>query len=167
MAQKALNAFPGMYEEKWLQMMRGKLGLMEFEASDKPIIEDLLALMQQFAADYTNTFVALQTGDFSGEAFFETSAFQEWYLHWVKQVTRNGRTLEAVQKSMSSYNPSFIPRNHKVEEALDNASLNNDYQLFKELHQLLKTPYNPDPDKIHYQSPSPNGDAGYQTFCGT
>ncbi|SMD45445.1 Uncharacterized conserved protein YdiU, UPF0061 family [Aquiflexum balticum DSM 16537] len=167
LAQEALNAFPGMYEEKWLQMMRGKLGLMEFEASDKPIIEDLLALMQQFAADYTNTFVALQTGDFSGEAFFETSAFQEWFLHWVKQVTRNGRTLEAVQKSMSSYNPSFIPRNHRVEEALDNASLKNDYQLFKDIHQLLKTPYTPDPAQLHYQSPPPNGDSGYQTFCGT
>lgn len=167
LAQEALNAFRGIYEEKWLTMMRGKLGLMEFEASDKPIIEDLLALMQQFAADYTNTFVALQTGDFSGEAFFEASAFQEWYLHWVKQVTRNGRTLEEVQQSMSSYNPSFIPRNHLVEEALDNASLNNDYQLFKEIHQLLKTPYNPDPAKLHYQSPPPNGDKGYQTFCGT
>jgi serine/tyrosine/threonine adenylyltransferase len=167
LAQEALNAFPGMYEEKWLQMMRGKLGLIEFEASDKPIIEDLLALMQQFAADYTNTFVALQTGDFSGEAFFETSAFQEWYLHWVKQVTRNGRTLEAVQKSMSSYNPSFIPRNHRVEEALDNASLNNDYHLFKELIQLLGKPYHPDLTKLQYQSPPPNGDSGYQTFCGT
>ena len=167
LAQEALNAFPGMYEEKWLTMMRGKFGLMEKETSDKPIIEDLLALMQQFAVDYTNTFVALQTGDFSGEAFFEASAFQEWYLHWVKQVTRNGRNLEEVQNSMTHYNPSFIPRNHKVEEALDNLSLNNDYQLFKELHQLLKTPYNPDPDKLHYQTPPPNGDKGYQTFCGT
>lgn len=167
LAQEALNAFPGIYEDKWLQMMRGKLGLVGSDAIDKPIIEELLTLMQQFGADYTNTFVALQTGDFSGEALFETSAFQEWYLNWVKQVTGNGRTLEAVLKSMSLSNPFFIPRNHKVEEALDNAAFNNDYQLFKEIHQLLKTPYNPDPDKIHYQSPPPNGDGGYQTFCGT
>ncbi|WP_373524506.1 YdiU family protein [Aquiflexum sp.] len=167
LAQETLNAFQEIYEEKWLTMMRGKLGLIEKEASDKHIIEDLLALMQQFGADYTNTFVALQTGDLSGEAFYEASAFQEWYLHWVKQVTRNGRNLEEVQKSMAQYNPYFIPRNHLVEEALDNASLNNDYQLFKELDQLLKTPYNPDSTKLHFQSPPPNGDAGYRTFCGT
>ena len=148
-------------------MMRGKLGLEEKEASDKAIIEDLLALMQQFGADYTNTFVALQTGDLLGEVFFETSAFQEWYLHWVKQVTHNGRTLEEVQKSMVAYNPFFIPRNHRVEEALDNASFNNDYQLFKELILLLKSPYNPQPESQHLLSPPPNGDEGYQTFCGT
>ncbi|WP_373493301.1 YdiU family protein [Aquiflexum sp.] len=167
LAQEALNSFRGIYQEKWLAMMRGKLGLMETEASDKPIIEDLLALMQQFGADYTNTFAALQTGDFSGEAFFEASAFQEWYLHWMKQVTKNGRSLEEVQTSMAQYNPYFIPRNHLVEEALDNASLNNDYQLFKELNKILKTPYIPDPSKFHFQSPPPNGDTGYQTFCGT
>lgn len=167
LAQQALNTFPGIYEEKWLNMMRGKLGLVGMEAADKPIIEDLLALMQRFDADYTNTFLAIQSGDFMGEAFYESAEFQEWYLHWMKQVTKNGRSLEEVQNSMSPFNPHFIPRNHKVEEALDNASLNYDYQLFNQFIDLMKNPYHPDPAKQDFQITPADVDAGYQTFCGT
>ena len=61
-------------------------------------------------------------------------------------------------------NPIFIPRNHKVEEALEAAN-NNDLSLTNKLLSILNKPYDNQNDIVDYQSPSSNSE--YQTFCGT
>jgi uncharacterized protein YdiU (UPF0061 family) len=66
---------------------------------------------------------------------------------------------------MKKNNPLVIPRNHKVEEALE-AAEKNDLKPFTKLVEILKKPYNQKDDIISYQIPS-NSDEKYQTFCGT
>ena len=65
---------------------------------------------------------------------------------------------------MKKNNPTVIPRNHKVEEALEAAN-NNDLSLIKKLLSILNKPYDNQHDIEDYQSPSSNNE--YQTFCGT
>ena len=68
---------------------------------------------------------------------------------------------------MKKNNPLIIPRNHKVEEALEAASINSDLQPMFDLHKVLKNPYNNQPEINTYQSlPEPDGQV-YKTFCGT
>ena len=67
---------------------------------------------------------------------------------------------------MRTVNPLVIPRNHKVEEALDAAN-NNDLTLLKKITTVLEKPYENQKDIVDYQSPSLLGDKKYQTFCGT
>ena len=67
---------------------------------------------------------------------------------------------------MSSVNPIVIPRNHKVEEALEAAN-NNDLTLLKKLINILKKPYNNQLEITDYMSPNSSSDKKYQTFCGT
>ena len=65
---------------------------------------------------------------------------------------------------MKKNNPTVIPRNHKVEEALEAAN-NNDMSLANKLLSILNKPYVNQNDAENYQSPSSNNE--YQTFCGT
>jgi uncharacterized protein YdiU (UPF0061 family) len=66
---------------------------------------------------------------------------------------------------MKNNNPLVIPRNHKVEEALE-ASEKNDLKPLNQLIEILKDPYTQKNDIIDYQIPSNSGEK-YQTFCGT
>ncbi len=68
LAEDAILEFPKLYESNWLAGMRAKLGIFNEEEQDEALIEDLLSLMQEHHADYTNTFRAL-TFDKGGYGF--------------------------------------------------------------------------------------------------
>jgi len=65
---------------------------------------------------------------------------------------------------MKKNNPIFIPRNHKVEEALTEAN-NGSLEGMNKLNDILKNPYSNQENITTYQLPSKNTE--YQTFCGT
>ena len=66
---------------------------------------------------------------------------------------------------MERRNPAFIPRNHKVEEALAAASKDNDLSVMEQLLAVLDDPYDHSLDRPEYSQPS--SAASYRTFCGT
>ena len=66
---------------------------------------------------------------------------------------------------MRSVNPLVIPRNHKVEEALE-ISKRGDFEYVNQLIKVLKEPYSQQKNILEYQIPS-NFNENYQTFCGT
>ena len=58
-ASDLIDSFEKKYEEKWMNMMRNKLGLHGVDSVDKLLILDLLTWMHEKEADYTNTFCHL------------------------------------------------------------------------------------------------------------
>ena len=66
---------------------------------------------------------------------------------------------------MRSVNPLVIPRNHKVEEVLDEANNDNLEPLNKFL-EILAKPYSEQKDIMNFQLPSSSNEK-YKTFCGT
>lgn len=167
MAQAALNRFPELYQKSWITMMRKKLGWTGEDDGDELLINQLLDWMQGNQADYTNTFLGIQEGDFSLEENLADHGFQEWYQLWKKRATQGGHSPAELRDKMAAYNPVYIPRNHQVELALDIAAEHNDYGKFTELLSLLQQPYHHIKGKETYQSPPEDGDQGYRTFCGT
>lgn len=68
---------------------------------------------------------------------------------------------------MRSASPAVIPRNHRVEEALEAAG-RGDYTVMHRLLEVLANPYeDPPPRAGHYRSPPPPSQPPYRTFCGT
>ena len=67
-ATAALDRFPDLFEQHWLDGMRAKLGLFTQEDGDKALVDDLLAWMQRRSADFTNTFRSLTRGRLVGDA---------------------------------------------------------------------------------------------------
>ena len=87
-AQSILEEYPKRYEANWLAGMRAKLGLFNEEEEDVALINELLELMYQQKADYTNTFRALTINKFENMALFNNKVFQEWKGKWQARLDR-------------------------------------------------------------------------------
>jgi uncharacterized protein YdiU (UPF0061 family) len=164
MAGEIIDNFQNIYEEKWLNMMRDKLGFIGEDQNDKKMIDDLLNWMEKNKADYTNTFCYLMNIDVVNNEIYKDNDFLAWLKNWQNRLLVNNGTKEKSLNLMKNINPTVIPRNHKVEEALLSA---NDYNLEKmnKLLSVLNNPYNSQQNIKEFQTPSLNND--YQTFCGT
>ena len=164
-ATEIINSFEKKYEEKWLNMMRDKLGLFGMDEKDKFLILDLLTWMHQKKIDYTNIFCHLMNENIKEDKDYEDEDFKNWKKRWNERLKTNNNTPEKSLKLMRSANPIVIPRNHKVEEALEAAEKNN-FKPITRLVEILKDPYSQQKNIINYQIPS-NSEKKYQTFCGT
>jgi len=165
LATEIINTFEKKYEEKWLNMMRDKLGLFGADEKDKFLILDLLTWMHQKKVDYTNTFCHLMNFKIQQNNDYEDSDFQNWKKRWKERLLTNNNSPEKYMKLMRSVNPLVIPRNHKVEEALNEANKGN-LKFINQLLEILNKPYIEQKNIFNYQIPSQSSEQ-YQTFCGT
>ncbi len=163
-ATEIIDNFQKIYEEKWLNMMRDKLGLFGEDKNDIELINNLLNWMKKNQADYTNTFCYLMNINSIRNEIYKDKNFIDWFNNWEKRVLTNGGSKENSLKLMKKNNPIVIPRNHKVEEALEAAS-NNDMKPINNLLSILKKPYTKQDNIKNFQVPSNN--QNYKTFCGT
>ncbi len=166
MAEQVLNDFPVQYEKKWLEMMGHKIGLSKIKEADASLINDLLDWMKATASDYTNTFIDIQQNDFSDSRYGQ-APFLNWKSKWLQRLDQQEISKDAAKSLMYENNPLVIPRNHIVEDVLDKAANEGDYQPFNEFLEVLKSPYKNSESISSYQSPPDDGDLGYQTYCGT
>ena len=163
-ATELIDNFQNIYEEKWLNMMRDKLGLFGDDKNDQTLINKLLDWMKSNNADYTNTFCHLMGVELDDE-IYKNDDFKNWYNEWQKRLKLNNSSdkhLELMKKN----NPVVIPRNHKVEEALTDADKGNLKTMNKFL-KVISNPYSVQENIIEFQKPAPISDEKYQTFCGT
>jgi uncharacterized protein YdiU (UPF0061 family) len=165
-AEEVLSAFPNLYKDKWLAMMRAKLGLFGSHQDDEHIISDLLKWLHLNHADYTNTFRDLSQPEKPAGELFKAKGFEAWYQRWQDRREQNAESLEASVSLMRSSNPAVIPRNHKVEEALE-AAHQGELKPCHDLLAALQAPYEDDATLQAYQSPPNPSERVYQTFCGT
>ena len=164
LATDLIDNFQNIYEDKWLNMMRDKLGLFGEDKNDKKLINDLFNWMEKNKADYTNTFCNLM--DINSDEIYKNNDFINWKNVWKKRSELNNSTKEKQSKLMKSNNPIVIPRNHKVEEALAEADKGS-LDKMKKLLAILKNPYDNQNNIGEYQAPAPSSNEKYQTFCGT
>lgn len=154
MATDALNEFPELFKQKWLDMMRCKLGLKVPHEDDESLINELLGIMQTEKLDYTNTFIELaSSNDFVSKA---------WHEKWQKRCKKNS----FCKVLMKQTNPLVIPRNHQVELALQHA-LEGDLKPYLKLLDVLSAPYILSHGVEAYQNPPKPSESIYRTFCGT
>ena len=164
-ATETINSFEKKYEEKWMNMMRDKLGLFGLDDKDKFLILDLLTWMHEKKADYTNTFCHLMDLTPKKDDLFDDKDFLNWKKRWKERLSKNNDSPNKYLELMKINNPVVIPRNHKVEEALK-AAEKNDFNPLTQLIEILKDPYTQKDAIVDYQIPSNSGEK-YQTFCGT
>ena len=138
-ATDVIDNFQNIYEKKWLNMMRDKLGLFGEDKNDRKLIDDLLNWMEKHKIDYTNTFCHLMEIKIDDNIYKE-EAFITWFEEWKKRSKLNNSSKEKQIELMKKNNPIVIPRNHKVEEALSEA-YNGNLEKMNKLNNVLKNPY--------------------------
>ncbi len=167
LAQDAISGFPELYHNHWLAGMRAKLGIFNEEKEDKILIEDLLKMMEKHHADFTNTFRSFTLDKSEDTVLFGTSEFGQWNERWKARLDRQEQSNDDSQERMRNSNPSIIPRNHRVEEALNAAVQKDDYSVMERLLDVLSNPYAYSPEQDDYAAlPEPSNNP-YQTYCGT
>ncbi|MDM5249645.1 protein adenylyltransferase SelO [Lysinibacillus sp. G4S2] len=167
LAQDALQQYSQLYYANWLAGMRAKLGLFNEEDQDEVLIEELLKLMQQYQADYTNTFIALTFDKLDESKLFSTKEFKEWHQNWLARRERQQETTDMSQQLMRDHNPAVIPRNHRVEEALEAAVEQGDYSVMERLLNALAHPFAHTKEQQEYATLPTLSNQPYRTFCGT
>ncbi len=165
LATDIINSFEKKYEEKWMEMMRHKLGLSILDEKDKFLILDLLTWMHQHKADYTNTFCYLMDEKIQNDKIYTDYHFKIWKKRWQERLKKEKNIQDKSIELMKKNNPIVIPRNHKIEEVL-NAAQEDNLKPYLRLLEILKKPYSSREDLKDYQTLS-NSNEKYKTFCGT
>ena len=98
---------------------------------------------------------------------FREAALTDWHTRWQMRLKHQSKPKESALSLMHSSNPVIIPRNHRVEEALEAAVERSDFTVMQRLLTALKTPYDDSPHYADYQTPPVPSEHAYQTFCGT
>ena len=91
-----------------------------------------------------------------------------WLAHWRQRCALDALAPETRAASMRRVNPWLIPRNHRVEAALEAATEAGDLAPFEGLLVALRRPFNEAPEHADQAEPAPVGFmAEFRTFCGT
>ena len=158
---------------KYLKTMGKKIGLVNQEAKDKDLIEELLEIMQETAADYTLTFRYLSYAIKNTiwpfyDLFKPAEKLERWIKKWRERLKSQNFLLEKAGDLMLSLNPAVIPRNHKIEEVIQAAQgKNNDFSQMYNMLNILSAPYKESGDLIEYMRPPTLQERINKTFCGT
>ena len=159
--QPLFDEFDNQFNEVWKKNHLKKIGIVDEQDGDEDLINELMAWMEKEKSDFTNTFRGFLDEHLHEDSVFQLDSFKMWKLKWEKRVA----SIEGYKDVLGRVNPSVIPRNNLVEEALLAGSEGGDLQLFNLLLEKLEKPYD-FCDSSKFQNP-PVSEAGYKTFCGT
>ena len=160
--EAVLAMFPDQYESHYLALMGPKLGLYDVREADAGLIAEWLKYLNDNGLDYTLSFreLASRTGALDETRFgpFETK--------WRRRAGSQGKTPAEISAFMNSVNPLFIPRNHRVEQAISEA-VDGNLTVFDDMNTALAQPCTEQPGLSDYaKAPRPH-ERVTRTFCGT
>ena len=158
---QAVHVMPDMLKANWLRIFGAKIGLSQPQSDDDVLINDLLSLMEEGEADFTNSFAAIGSVH-AREQFSDPIKYDQWETRWAKRVTGLGD----VEETLAKANPTLIPRNHRIEDMIE-AALRGDYGPFHRLLEACKTPFSRDKNYQDLRKPPTEQEIVRATFCGT
>ncbi len=168
-AQASLEKFAPAHKAAYLAGARRKLGFTTDAAGDLALFEDLLAVMDTGNADFTLTFRALSTGDgrTARRHFDDPATIDAWTDRWHARLAAEASNTAHRQARMRVANPAFIPRNHRIEQAIAAAVNTADFAPFEALVAVLARPYDDQSGAAHLSTPPADHETVRATFCGT
>jgi len=161
--ESIVMAFLDRYEDEYLGLMRAKLGFAEARPEDASLVRDFLDLLEAGELDYTLSFRRLAE-TLASDA---PSGFGDFTARWRKRLAEEGTPADSAVARMNSVNPLFIPRNHRIEEAIRSAVEDGDLAIFRDLNVVLANPFEAQAGYERYAEPPAPSERVTRTFCGT
>jgi uncharacterized protein YdiU (UPF0061 family) len=202
--QNEIDQFEQLYSFYWLREMQQKLGISHDEQfvaeanlksykfsdqdrQDYDLAQKFLNLLESQKIDFTLAFRYLADSadaDLQGtkfaQLFLPSKDLDLWITLWKARVKQNKLSILDVKNSMLKKNPLFIPRNHWVDKAIQeaegpkNGTVNlqnenkNDFNLAEKLLTLVTQPFAESrADNVEFTYPPKPGEQIKNTFCGT
>jgi uncharacterized protein YdiU (UPF0061 family) len=165
MAEAVLAQYPERFEGQYIARFRAKLGLPP--EAPVALIQECLDLLSADEVDFTLFFrnltrVAGGEDSTTIEVMFSTrKLFAPWLAKWRAEADPATRLAD-----MRAANPILIPRNHRVEQAIQ-SGYGGAYAPFHRLVDALAKPYAEQPEYADLEAPPQPEEIVQQTFCGT
>lgn len=173
-AEELLGSFISRFESRWLKGMHLKLGLRREEPDDIALIRDFLALVEKSRADFTNSFAHLanlvhagSANTLPGEQHLLAAGLEAWLERWRARIDRETSDRQDCVTILTKTNPIYIPRNHRINEAIDAATEHGDFTKVETLLAVLRRPFESQPQNSAFRVPPRPEEEVRQTFCGT
>jgi serine/tyrosine/threonine adenylyltransferase len=173
-ATGSVEGFSATFEAAYARVLRGKLGLAGEQEGDRALAGDLLGRLASNAVDFTVFFRRLcaAAADPAADAavaalFADPGAFHGWALAWRKRLEDETPSPAERAAAMRRANPAFIPRNHRVEQAIVAAVQGADFAPFERLVTALARPFDDQPEHAELADPPALVERVRATFCGT
>ncbi|MEW6999250.1 YdiU family protein [Colwelliaceae bacterium BS250] len=168
LVEPLIHQFSEKFEQAYFAMYANKLGIEHYNDSDTELIVELLDIMQTKQLDYTQTFNQLT--DSLTQADIKNSmatSLGDWYQTWLSRLQSLNSDMTQIQSLMRHSNPVVIPRNHHIENVLQQCEQSGDFSSAEKIIKVLASPYAVIAETANYQDAATDGDNSYQTFCGT
>ena len=165
LAEGAVHGYAARFSSQFAVRFRAKLGL----PPEAPIerFDECLDLLDAQQVDFTLFFRRLtgiaggaDPGTLAG-MFSDSEPFEAWFATWRREADPG-----AYLSEMRAANPIRIPRNHRVEQAIQGA-YRGDFATFHRLVDGLAAPYTDQAEYADLETPPQPEEVVHQTFCGT
>lgn len=172
MGETAIRTFQSHYAPAFHGELRRKIGLGTEQDGDIALISDLFECMSRNQADFTLTFRHLAADAVVGEGrtrdqFAKPEEFDDWAKRWRERLADEPEGPDAAKRLMLATNPKYIPRNHRVEQAIRAAVDQGDFGPFERLLAVVTRPFDEQPDNEAYTLAPLEEERVLRTFCGT
>lgn len=171
-AEVELDRFAPAFSENLNRVMVRKLGVQDSVLSSSDFLAVTIEAMTVGHVDYTLFFRALTRLANGGDADALLSEFSDiekgaaWLESWKAITEFDGRLSAPIVAQMRQANPIYIPRNHRVEDAIADANTGN-LGSFKTLMEVVTQPFTERAEFAEYENPPRPDEIVRQTFCGT
>jgi uncharacterized protein YdiU (UPF0061 family) len=170
----ALDRYTPIHQERYMELMRLKLGLDNPRSEDDSLVNDLLRLMAQSNADYTNVFRALsdfrsapgEVNEGLRDYFVDRDSFDGWAARYRARLCEQTSTDAERRERMNRINPKYVLRNYLAQVAIDKAQ-QKDFTEIGRLLTLLQHPYSDQPGMEAYAAPPPNWGKHLTVSCSS
>ena len=169
--RRALRQYETSYNDSFLANLRDKLGLAEPEENDIEVIMDTFNLLQSHQVDQTRFFRGLSTLPSRGEApvrdlFVDRKAADQWLARYQTRLTKETRSDAEREAAMCAVNPKYILRNYLAQLVIQEAQ-NGDYEPMQQLLDVLKRPYDEQPENEAYAALPPDWGKHLNISCSS
>lgn len=171
--QDGLNTYRRVYAESWQKDMANKLGLQNFTDDDTNLVDELHKVLQMTETDVTIFYRLLANFDpllvttsddvtlvdvirysyYAEPASEAITAMANWLRTYAKRLQQDyilyGEINEQRKARMDKTNPKYVLRNYMAQQAIDKATV-GDYSEVQLLLQLLRNPYDEQPEYEYY-----------------
>ena len=173
-AREVIQNMLSRFERHWLANMRAKIGLSTERPEDRALVGDLLDIMHRCGADFTKTFRSLCDANQRFEVPHCAhnipglpAQYEAWVVRWKQRLAAETTTELERSNLMRKFNPARIPRNHRIEEAIQAAVSSADFGPFERLGAALREPYSESEAYSEYENAPTEEQRVRRTFCGT
>ena len=186
-ANEVLETYASRFQTGYYAGLCRKLGFAESNERNRELAGELLEIMSKQGADFTLSFRRLSEvgmNEMAAEArlrslFAEPSAFDAWANLYRDRLREEGAEEGTRLAAMRRVNPRFIPRNHRVQEAIAAMVEREDEGPLEALLHVTSRPFATDDELgavsddpgsskyVEYENPPQPNEVVHQTFCGT